>query len=48
MYHDNDEQLSRNLSLDAFTIAFGRCKKIMCSAFSLRAEELDLSLSTYD
>jgi hypothetical protein len=40
--HDKDERLSRNFSLDEFIIAFGRYKTIMCSAFSSRAEELDL------
>ena len=40
--HDKDERLSRNLSLDEFIIAFDRYKRIMCSAFSSRAEELDL------
>ena len=40
--HDKDERLSRNFSLDELIIAFGRYKTIMCSAFSSRAEELDL------
>ena len=39
--HDNNERLSRNLSLDEFIISFGRYKRIMCSAFSSRADELD-------
>ena len=40
--HDNNERLSRNLSLVEFIISFDRYKRIMCSAFSSRAEELDL------
>ena len=39
--HDKDERLSRNLSLVEFIISFDRYKRIMCSAFSSRAE-LDL------
>ena len=31
----------RNLSLNEFIIAFGRYKRIMCSAFPQRAEELE-------
>jgi hypothetical protein len=42
---DKDERLSRNLSLDEFIIAFVRYKRIMCSAFSSRAEELELYLT---
>ena len=40
--HDNNERLSRNLSLDELIIAFDRYKRIMCSVFSSRAGELDL------
>ena len=39
--HDKGEGLSRNLSLVEFIIFFDRYKRIMCSAFSSRAE-LDL------
>jgi len=42
---DKDERLWRNLSLDEFIVAFGRYKRIMCSAFSSRAEELELYLT---
>lgn len=42
---DKDERLRRNLSLDEFIIAFGRFKRIMCSAFPSRTEELDLYLA---
>lgn len=41
---DNDERLKRNLSLHEFITAFGRYKRIMCSAFPQRAEELDAYL----
>jgi hypothetical protein len=42
---DNDDRLKRNLTLDDFITAFGRYKKIMCSAFPNRAEELDAYLA---
>lgn len=42
---DNDDRLKRNLALDEFITAFGRYKKIMCSAFPNRAEELDAYLA---
>ena len=41
---DKNERLSRNLFQDEFIIAFGRYKRIMCSTFSSRAEELELYL----
>ncbi|CAC5418098.1 unnamed protein product [Mytilus coruscus] len=42
---ENDDKLLRNLSLDEFIIAFGRFKRIICSAFPTRAEELELYLA---
>ena len=42
---EKDERLTRNLSLDEFIVAFGRYKKIMCSAFPNRSNELDSYLS---
>ena len=42
---DNNDRLKRNLTLDEFITAFGRYKKIMCSAFPNRAEELDAYLA---
>ena len=42
---DNDDRLKRNLTLDECITAFGRYKKIMCSAFPNRAEELDAYLA---
>ncbi|CAC5372760.1 unnamed protein product [Mytilus coruscus] len=42
---ENDDRLIHNLSLDEFIIAFGRFKRIMCSAFPTRAEELELYLT---
>ena len=38
---ENDERLIRNLTLDEFILAFGRYKRIMCSAFPNRSQELD-------
>ena len=42
---EKDERLTRNLSLDEFIVAFGRYKKIMCSAFPNRSNELDSYLA---
>ncbi|CAG2254337.1 unnamed protein product [Mytilus edulis] len=42
---ENDDRLIRNLSLDEFIIDFGRFKRIMCSAFPSRGEELELYLA---
>ncbi|CAG2231526.1 unnamed protein product [Mytilus edulis] len=42
---ENDDRLIRNLSLDEFIIVFGRFKRIMCSAFPSREEELELYLA---
>ncbi|XP_061171068.1 macrophage mannose receptor 1-like [Saccostrea echinata] len=42
---EKDERLQRVLSSDEFIMAFGNYKRIMCSAFSSRAEELDLYLA---
>ena len=39
---ENDGRLTRKLSLDEFVIAFGRYKRVMCTAFPNRHEELDL------
>lgn len=42
---ENDDRLIRNLSLDEFIIAFGRFKRIMCSASPSWGEELELNLA---
>ena len=43
--NENDERHTRNISVEEFVIAFGRYKRVMCSAFPARSEQLDLHLA---